>query len=64
MRNVPCTIPAGPGIFLVDAPTSAVSSTDVRRALDRHEPIGSLVPARVAEHIERHGLYRTTAAAR
>ena len=53
--------PAGPvAIHLVDAPTAAVSSTDVRRRIQQGLPITDLVPAAVAAHIARHGLYRSS----
>lgn len=46
-----------PGIFLVDAPTAAVSSTEVRRAAAEGKSLEGLVPARVADYIGRQGLY-------
>ena len=46
------------GIFLVDAVTAPVSSTDVRARLARGESIRGLVPAAVEAHILRHDLYR------
>jgi len=46
-----------PQIFLIDAATSPVSSTDIRRRLAAGQPVEGLVPAGVAAHIERHGLY-------
>jgi len=49
-----------PGIFLVDVPTAAVSSTDVRRAISRGEPLRGLVPEAVAAHVARHRLYSTS----
>ena len=52
---------ATPGIFLVDAPTPDVSSTDIRRRLRAGTPIAGLVPAPVENHIRRHGLYGATA---
>ena len=53
--------PSGPvAIHLVDAPTAAVSSTDVRRRIQQGLPISDLVPAAVAAHIARHGLYRSS----
>lgn len=48
---------AFPIIFLVDAPTPDVSSTDIRRRLAAGEPLTGLVPAAVARHIAQHGLY-------
>lgn len=47
-----------PTVFLVDAPTAPISSTDVRRRVEAGEAIADLVPASVAAHIERHRLYR------
>jgi nicotinate-nucleotide adenylyltransferase len=46
-----------PRIILVDAPTAAVSSTDVRRRVAASESIAGLVPDQVARHISKHGLY-------
>lgn len=57
MRETPCDIPAGPGIFLVEASTSAVSSTDVRSRIAAGSSIAGLVPDAVAAHIRKHGLY-------
>ncbi|MEO7191220.1 MAG: nicotinate-nucleotide adenylyltransferase [Vicinamibacterales bacterium] len=48
---------ARPGIFLVDVPTAPVSSTDIRRAIAEGAPLKNLVPAGIADHISRHGLY-------
>jgi nicotinate-nucleotide adenylyltransferase len=49
------------GIFLVDAPTPDVSSTDIRRRLQTGEGVAGLVPAAVERHIVQHGLYTATA---
>lgn len=57
MLEVPCRIPARPSIFLVDAATAPVSSTEVRRRLTAGESIDGLVPADVARYIRTHGLY-------
>jgi nicotinate-nucleotide adenylyltransferase len=46
-----------PSIILIDAPTASVSSTAIRRALAAGESIAGLVPPRVQQHIEHHGLY-------
>jgi nicotinate-nucleotide adenylyltransferase len=46
------------GILLVDAPTSPVSSTDVRQAISSGASLVGLLPAGVASYIARHGLYR------
>ena len=48
----------GTGIFLVDAQTSDVSSTEIRRRIGRGEPVTGLVAPDVHGHIVRHGLYR------
>jgi nicotinate-nucleotide adenylyltransferase len=54
----PGRTPGGfPAIFLVDAPTSDVSSTDIRRRLRAGEALTGLVPAAVERHIVQHGLY-------
>ena len=50
-------IDGGPGIFLVDAATPDVSSTDIRRRLRAGETISGLVPRQVETHILRHRLY-------
>ena len=45
-------------IFLVDAPTSDVSSTEIRRRLLAAEPLAGLVPEAIERHIHQHHLYR------
>ena len=50
---------AEPAIILVDAPTAAVSSTDVRGQLQAGRSVADLVPPGVAAYIEKHGLYRS-----
>jgi nicotinate-nucleotide adenylyltransferase len=50
--------PSAPTIFLLDVPTPAVSATSVRQAAAAGQPLGTLVPALVAQHIVRHQLYR------
>ena len=45
-------------IFLVDAPTSDVSSTEIRRRLQMSMPLHGLVPAAIEHHIKQHGLYQ------
>ena len=57
MHDTPSAIGAEPGIFLVDAMTSSVSSTDVRQRIAARESIDGLVPEAVAAHIRRHDLY-------
>jgi nicotinate-nucleotide adenylyltransferase len=56
----PATVAADSGktaIFLVDAPTPDVSSTEIRRRVGAGEPVTGLVPSLVEAHIIRHGLY-------
>ncbi len=50
-------------IFLVDAPTPDVSSTEIRRRLRDGGTLRGLVPAAVEAHILRHGLYVNNPAA-
>ena len=49
-----------PSIFLLDARTPDVSSTDLRRRLSTGESVGGLVPPAVATHIVQHHLYSRT----
>jgi len=44
-------------IFLVDAPTPDVSSTDIRRRVREGRSISGLVPVPVEHHIRQHALY-------
>ena len=44
-------------IFLVDAPTTDVSSTEIRRRMASGLPLHGLVPPGVEHHIKQHGLY-------
>jgi nicotinate-nucleotide adenylyltransferase len=46
-----------PSIFLVQAATPAVSSTEVRRRAAAGEPLDGLVPDRVRRYIREHRLY-------
>jgi nicotinate-nucleotide adenylyltransferase len=48
---------ARPVIFLIDAGTSDVSSTEIRRRRMNGQSIAGLVPPAVQQHIEQHGLY-------
>jgi nicotinate-nucleotide adenylyltransferase len=48
-----------PAIFLIDAATPDVSSTEIRRRLQAGEPVTRLVPPAVETHIRRHNLYVT-----
>jgi len=47
----------GPSIFLINAATPDVSSTDIRRRAAAGEPLDGLVPDAVAQYIREHGLY-------
>lgn len=57
MHDTPCALTASPGIFLIDATTSRVSSTGIRRALATGGAINGLLPRAVAEYAVRQGLY-------
>jgi len=49
-----------PLIILIDEPTADVSSTTIRERRAQNLPIAGMVVARVAQHIEQHGLYAST----
>ena len=55
------TAPAGErtAIFLVEARTADVSSTEIRRRIGRRESVTGLVTPAVESHIVRHRLYRS-----
>lgn len=53
--------PSQASIFLIDAPTAPVSSTDVRARIARGESVKGLVPDAVAAYIDAHRLYTTEA---
>lgn len=44
-------------IFLVEAPTSDVSSTEIRRRIAERRSLSGLVPPGVEQHIAQHALY-------
>jgi len=46
-----------PAIFLVNAPTTDVSSTEIRRRAAAGAPLVDLLPDAVAAYIEKHQLY-------
>jgi nicotinate-nucleotide adenylyltransferase len=46
-----------PAIFLLDARTPDVSSTEIRRRVAAGEPLTGLVPPAVEQHIVQHNLY-------
>lgn len=58
MVDAPGTDTTAPAVFLVDAPTSPVSSTIIRERISNGENIEGMVPPAVAAHITKHGLYR------
>jgi nicotinate-nucleotide adenylyltransferase len=51
-------------IILIEAPTPDVSSTAIRQRVAQGQTVAGMVPAGVLQHIEQHGLYRSTAAER
>jgi nicotinate-nucleotide adenylyltransferase len=57
------SMPARPSVFLVDRPTSDVSSTTVRQRLRSGLSITGLVPPAVEAHIIRHHLYMASVTA-
>ena len=56
-----CDWTARPSIFLVDAPTAPVTSTEVRARASAGTSLEGLVPATVASYINRHELYQGVA---
>jgi nicotinic acid mononucleotide adenylyltransferase len=46
-----------PRIFLIDAPTPDVSSTQIRVAVRAGSSLDGLVPPAVERYVRRHGLY-------
>ena len=52
-----------PAVFLIDAVTPDVSSTDIRARVARGEPLAGLVPTNVAAYITHHRLYQPAAVA-
>jgi nicotinate-nucleotide adenylyltransferase len=46
-----------PRVFLIEAETPDVSSTEIRARVRSGAPLDDLVPASVAEYIRRHALY-------
>ena len=53
--------PRSPAVFLLDADTPDISSTDIRTRLAEGRPLGDRVPRSVAEYIDRRRLYRPAA---
>jgi nicotinate-nucleotide adenylyltransferase len=56
--------PGRTGFFKIEADTPDVSSTDIRTRLASHQPIDDLVPPPVAQYIQHHRLYETSATER
>ena len=56
-----CDFTVRPGIFLVDAPTAAVTATEVRARAASRLSLEGLVPETVASYINRHELYQGVA---
>jgi nicotinate-nucleotide adenylyltransferase len=56
-RHDPAQEDTQTSIFLVDAPTTDTSSTEIRRRIAAALPLHGLVPAAIEHHIEQHGLY-------
>jgi nicotinate-nucleotide adenylyltransferase len=50
--------PGGPRILLVEAPTAAVSSTDIRQRVADGRSVAGLVVDEVAAYISQHRLYK------
>ena len=50
--------PAAPRIFLIDAPTPDVSSTEIRARAHAGASLEGLVPPPVDRYVRRHGLYQ------
>ena len=59
--SIDCDFTARTGIFLVDAPTAPVASTDVRARAASRMSLEGLVPEAVASYINRHDLYQGVA---
>lgn len=58
----PATAPQ-PCVYLLDAPTPDVSSTDIRARARAGRPLAGLLPPEVEAYIRRHGLYGVPAGA-
>ena len=57
MRPATDGIPDDPAILLIDAPTTAVSASDVRARAAAGESLTGLVPAEVSAYLHKHQLY-------
>ena len=56
-RGAPASQASSILIYLVDAPTADVSSTEIRERLAQGRPVSGLVPPAVEGHIQQHALY-------
>jgi nicotinate-nucleotide adenylyltransferase len=57
-RSVSAVARQETAIFLVDARTTDVSSTQIRERIANGDSLSGLVPASVEQHIRQHGLYQ------
>jgi nicotinate-nucleotide adenylyltransferase len=57
MRLPRVTTATATSIYLVDAPTPDVSSTEIRRRIAERQSLSGLVPPGVEHHIAQHALY-------
>jgi len=55
--------PSAPTVYLLDASTPDVSSTEVRARARAGRPLAGLLPSEVEAYIRRHGLYGATSGA-
>jgi nicotinate-nucleotide adenylyltransferase len=53
-------VPPWPSIVLIDVPTTDVSSSAIRIRIENGQPLDGMLDPRVAQHIEQHGLYRSS----
>ncbi len=53
----PAKLPDSPRVFLIDAMTPDVSSTEIRARLRARAGLSDLMPESVAAYVMRHGLY-------
>jgi nicotinate-nucleotide adenylyltransferase len=53
-----------PAVFTIEADTPNISSTDIRARLAARQPIDDLVPPPLAQYIQNHGLYESSATER
>jgi nicotinate-nucleotide adenylyltransferase len=59
LGNLDTILPIFPGLKRLDMPSVAISATDIRSRLARHESIAALVFEPVARYIDTHHLYRS-----